>query len=158
VNRLTGRIFQVMAGIAALLIIFTVLSISCEVVLRYCFKKPLSWTVEVTEYLQVYMTFFSAAWILRHGGHVRFEILINSVSPRLAGVFFLVASLLGFVSCGLLTIFSAWVTWEQLISHTPVIKTLQIPKWLVLLPIPIGCAFLTLEFLMKMIRREAVGE
>lgn len=78
-----------MAGISAIFIISMMLSICGEVFMRYLLKKPLMWTVEISEYLQMYVTFLAAAYVLRHDGHVKLEILTGILSPGTKKVFFM---------------------------------------------------------------------
>ena len=139
-----------MAGVSAIFILFIMLSICGEVFMRYLFKRPLMWTVEISEYLQLYVAFLSAAWVLRQDGHVKLEIFTGMLGMRAQTVFFYISNSLGFAAVFIIMCFSGIVTYEQFVLQTPVIKSLEIPKWIVLIPIPAGCLFLSLEFIRKM--------
>lgn len=68
-----------MAAVSAFSILFIMFSICVEVAMRQVFNKPLMWTVEISEYLQVYITFLGAAWVLKNDSAVNFFLF------RLAG-------------------------------------------------------------------------
>lgn len=146
---LFDRIIKLMAVLSAIFIIFIMLSICGEVIMRYLFKKPLMWTVEISEYLQLYATFIGAAWVLRQDGHVKLEIVTNILGARAKNALFYIANALGLAVTAVIMCFSGIVTYEQFILQTPVIKSLEIPKWIILAPIPTGCFFLSLEFIRK---------
>jgi C4-dicarboxylate transporter, DctQ subunit len=144
-----SRVVGGMAGVAAFLILFILVSICMEVILRYFFGRPLLWTVEASEYLQIYITFLAATWVLRQDGHVNLEILLDMVGKKTKRIFYYASNTLGFVTALAIAIFSGTVTYQQLVLGTPVIKALEVPKWMVLAPIPVGCFFLTLEFMWR---------
>jgi TRAP-type C4-dicarboxylate transport system permease small subunit len=75
---------------ATLLFVGMTLAICAEVLLRYGFTSPILWVVEPSEYALLWITFLGAAWVLRHGGHVRVDILLQYLSPaalRVCGLF-----------------------------------------------------------------------
>jgi C4-dicarboxylate transporter, DctQ subunit len=144
------RLIAALADISGLFIAFIVLSVCAEVVMRYAFKYPLSWTVEITGYLQLYVAFFSAAFVLKEEGHVSLDIVIKSASPLARKRLRCVANAAGTVATGVIFCFSAATTYEALLAGTPVIKTLEVPKWLVLAPLSLGCLLLSIEFLRRL--------
>lgn len=139
-----------MAAVSAVFILFIVFSVAAEVVMRCLFHRPLAWTVEIAEYLLLYIAFLSAAWVLQRDGHVRLDFVINLFGPGTGRAFRRVSDFLCFVTTLVLMIFSAFVAYEQFHLKIPVIKTLEVPKWMVIAPIPLGCFFLVLEFLRRL--------
>jgi C4-dicarboxylate transporter DctQ subunit len=144
------RLIAALADISGLLIAFIVLSVCAEVVMRHFFRHPLSWTVEITEYLQLYAAFFSAALVLKEDGHVSLDILVKSRSP--SGKKFLrhVADALGAAGTGTIFCFSTATTYDAFLAGTPVIKALEVPKWLVLAPLSLGCLLLSIQFFRRL--------
>ena len=140
-----------MALISALCILFIALSICYEVLGRYFFQHPLMWTIEISEYLQIYFVFFSAAWVLREKGHVTLDIAVNRFGPSGRKTCAIIADILGIAVAAILCIFSGIIAYEQMLLHIPVIKSLEVPKWLIILPIPMGMFLLTVEFTVKLI-------
>lgn len=116
------------------------------------------WTIEISEYLQVYLVFFSAAWVLRQKGHVALDIVVNRFGHSGKKACAIAADILGIIVTMILSIFSGIVTYEQMALGIPVIKTLEIPKWLVILPIPAGMSLLAIEFFIKLFADIRRGE
>lgn len=140
-----------MASLSALCISFMALSICCEVIARYFFHRPLTWTVEISEYLQVYITFFGAAWVLRKKGHVTLDIAVNRFGPTGKKFCRVLTDILGIVLAATLCVFSTIVAREQFLLGIPVIKSLEVPKWLVIAPIPLGMFLVAAEYLVRLL-------
>jgi len=149
IAKLFNRVISGMAAVSTFLIIFIMLSICAEVGMRQIFNKPLMWTIEISEYLQVYVTFFGAAWVLRNEGHVRLDIFINLFKKTPRRVLYYTANLIGALTVLSLLFVSGWAVCEQYTLKTPVIKSLEIQKWIILLPLPIGSFFMFIEFVGK---------
>ena len=68
INRITWflEILSEFALLGLLLLVFH------EVVVRYVFESPTIFSVEISEYLLVFISFASAAWVLKEDRHVRF--------------------------------------------------------------------------------------
>ena len=107
------------------------------------------WTVEISEYLQIYLVFLSAAWVLRARGHVVLDVAVVHLGPRWKTRLSLFTCALGILVTVAFAIFAGQVTYEQMVLGTPVIKTIEIPKWLVIAPIPVGMTMLCAEFVVQ---------
>lgn len=153
-TRIFHSIISKMAMISTFLILFIVFSICTEVVMRQIFNKPLMWTVEISEYLQVYITFLGAAWVLRKEGHVSLNVLINNIGTMPRKILYYVSNIIGALTVLLLFFFSWWVVYEQFNLKTPVIKALEIQKWIILMPLPIGSFFMFIEFAVKIFSKD----
>ncbi len=146
-DRIFDRILDAMALIAGLFSITIMVLICYLVVMRYLFQSPPAWVLEVCEYLLIYITFLSSAWLLRNNGHVRVDILLNWLPAFAKNAMLLVTSFLGCLSCCAIAWFSLQVTIDKFERHILTIQTLRIPEWILFLIIPVGSLFLLLEFL-----------
>ncbi len=72
--------FQVLAEVA---VVALLLLVAHEVFVRYVLNAPTQFSVEISEYLLVLITFASAAWVLRRDRHVRVRFAIEAMPPRL---------------------------------------------------------------------------
>ncbi|MDD3845256.1 MAG: TRAP transporter small permease [Syntrophorhabdaceae bacterium] len=151
VGRFLSRTLDATAALSAACIAFIALSICCEVIARYFFHRPLRWTVEISEYLQIYLAFLSAAWVLRKKGHVTLDIAVDRFGPGGKRVFRIVTDILGIIVAAALSLFAAIVAAEQFLLGTPVIKSLEVPKWIVIAPISIGMFLVAIEFFVKLV-------
>ncbi len=135
-----------LAALGAVLFAFITLAISAEVVMRYGFNRPLAWVDEISEYALLWMTFLGTAWVLRQGGHVRVDILMQFFSPaalRRCGLF---SSGCGILAALVLVVFGTNVTWTAALRGSFKSTGLDLPTWMVLVVIPLGGLLLLARF------------
>jgi TRAP-type C4-dicarboxylate transport system permease small subunit len=68
-------------GLAIVFISFTVLSFA-QVIARYAFGRPITWTEEISRYLFVWVVFVGAGVAERSRAHVTLDFLVSRLSPR----------------------------------------------------------------------------
>ena len=138
-------VLNAMAVIAGLIFLFILLLVCFDVVMRYIFKNPTGWSLEVCEYLLVYLTFLGSPWLLREGGHVQVDIVLQFLPKSLVPAMKIVTGLLAVVALAVLFIFSTEAVWDLYQRGVDEIKILTIPKWVLFWVIPFGSLFLCLE-------------
>lgn len=151
VDRWLSRLENLFAGLAIVGLLFIVLAVCLEIVLRTFFNRPQTWVIELTEYVLLYITFLGTAWLLRGNGHVSVDLLTTAVGPEWQRRFGLVSAAVGLAVALVLTGFGTTITLEQM--HRGVYKptVMEFPTWLVLLVIPLGSAVLSLRFLHRLL-------
>lgn len=113
------------AALAALLVVM-----SLQVISRYVFDSPFSWTEEVSRHLYVYMVFFGASAAIRDRSHVAISMAVAYL-PRPARLAMNVL-ILGFLG---VMIWAGWkLVQRNLDVHT---VTLEIPFAIVYAVVPI---------------------
>ena len=120
-----------------------------EVVARYVFLRPTIWAADLTEYGLLWSTFLAAPWVLRRGGHVRVEILVDALAPRWQGRVGLTVSIVAALACAILAWRSGITTWSYYEKGQMLARIWQIPRFLPYLAIPVGSALLAAEFLRR---------
>jgi TRAP-type C4-dicarboxylate transport system permease small subunit len=135
-----------LAALGSAIFAFITLAICAEVLLRYGFNRPLTWVVEVSEYALLWMTFLGTSWVLRQGGHVRVDILMQFFSPAALRICGLVSAGAGILAALVLVIFGANATWTAVARGSFKPTGLDIPTWLVLVIIPVGGLLLLARF------------
>ena len=148
-ERLFERVSIALAGVAAGIVIYTVLTIDYEVVMRYFFRRPTTWVIDFTEYALLYIVFLASAWVLREEGHVKIDILLVILSPKLQRTLNTITSVIAAVACCVLFAFSLWVTWGAFAGGEILWKSTIIPKWPIYIIMPIGSLLLTVQFLIR---------
>jgi TRAP-type C4-dicarboxylate transport system permease small subunit len=143
------RIIEGMAIVAGLLLLFMMFSICYEVILRYFHFRPPTWVTEISEYILLYVTFLGAPWVLREEGHVKVDVVVSRFPLRTQRTFDMTASIIGVAVCAILVWFGAETTWDLYKRGIPVIKALEVPKFLLLGVIPFGSFFLIIQFLRR---------
>jgi TRAP-type C4-dicarboxylate transport system permease small subunit len=53
-----------------------------QVLSRYLFNSPVSWTIEICSITYVWIVFFSSVTILRPDQHITFDMLYSGLAPR----------------------------------------------------------------------------
>ena len=79
-----GRLLDAFAGAAALILFAMVIVVTADILLRNLTRTGFAWSNEVSEYALYVMTLLTAPWLLRRGQHVRIDIVLTIVPPRLA--------------------------------------------------------------------------
>lgn len=146
-NTLFDLIAALGAIFAAAILIFMTLMICYSVIMRYFFRMPLGWSNEIAEYALLYITFLGATWLLKKDGHVRVDLLLNSVGEVWRALLNAWTSLLAIAICLLITYHGTLSTIEHYQRGIPVIQSLVIAKYLLLLIIPVGTFMLLLQFI-----------
>jgi C4-dicarboxylate transporter DctQ subunit len=135
-------IFLIIAGI---MLIFLVLSVSLEVVLRYFFNSPTIWVVEIAEYILVYIPFLVGAWVLKRDGHVRMDLVLNRFSPKNQNLVNAITFFTGAVICLILTWFGLKATLFYVGYKNPTM--LMMPKSIIIAAIFVGSFLLCVQSL-----------
>lgn len=146
-----------LAALGAGIFVFITLSVCLEVLLRYGFNSPLSWVVEVSEYALLWITFLGASWVLRNGGHVRVDILLQYLSPSALRICGLVSSASGALTSLVLIVFGTNVTLTAMARGSFRQTGIDIPTWIIVVVIPVGGVLLFLRFLRMFVEYYAHG-
>ncbi len=143
------RTMEGMTFLAGLFLIFIMLAVCSDVILRTFFKVPLMWVTEVTEVLLLYITFLASAWLLRDEGHVRVDILLSRFGPRTVAFLGIVSSAIGVVVSVVLVVFGATVTWDYYQRGVYTVSVMEFPVSVILLAIPVGSLALFFQFVRR---------
>jgi C4-dicarboxylate transporter DctQ subunit len=135
--------------ISGVLILFMVFSISADVVMRYFFHSPILWVDEVAGFMQLYIGFLVAAWVLKRDGHVKMDLVVNRLNIKNQAILNAVTSLIGALVFLAIAWFSSLHTVYvfQLDHRTPTF--MRFPLFTIMVAIPLGSLLLGIEFLIK---------
>jgi C4-dicarboxylate transporter, DctQ subunit len=134
------------AALGAVLFGFITLAICAGVVLRYGFNRPLAWVDEISEYALLWMTFLGSSWVLRQGGHVRVDILMQFFSSAALRRCGLLSAAAGILAALVLVVFGVDVTWTAALRGSFKSTGLDLPTWMVIIIIPLGGLLLLFRF------------
>lgn len=143
----TDRVVDGMAVLAGLLLLFMMFSICYEVIFRFFLFNPPCWVTEISEYILLYTTYLGATWVLRQDGHVKVDILLSRMGDRHQEIMNILNSLLCSVTNLVLVWYGGAVTLEYFRKGIPVIKSLSVPKYILLVVIPLGSLMLSIQFI-----------
>ena len=96
------------------------------------------WSNEVSEDILYLLTLLAAPWLLRQGQHIRVDILLRALPPRLGWLLEWAGDLLGF-GCSLYFVWYGWTVLAASYQARAIsIKTLVTPEWWMLAPLPVA--------------------
>ncbi len=150
--RLAVQWINVATGyLGALLIVFSTVAISYEVVARYYFRQPHDWHLELNIFLLIASTFLAAAYTQQGRAHVGIEVLESLLSPGWNRWRHLAGDILSAVFCGFVS-FYAWRYFSEAWKGGWVTDSLWAPR--LFIPyffMSLGMTTLTLQFLVQIV-------
>jgi TRAP-type C4-dicarboxylate transport system permease small subunit len=156
-----GALIEALALLASLALLAMVAIICADVLTRNVavpgLPRGVAWSNEISELLLYAITLLAAPWLLREGRHIRVDIVLRALPKRAAYACEWIADVLGFVSCLWLIVYGSSAALKSLQSDAQSIKTLVMPEWWFLAPLPVCFALLAIEFVFRM-RRLARAE
>ncbi len=143
------RALTILVIVAGILLAFAWLSVVLEVVMRYFLNRPQVWVVEISEYILVWLTFLGAAWLLKEEGHVKMDLLLTRLNPRMQSLLNLITSSWCILIWLALTWYSGQVFWHSLRDGLITQTGLELPRAPIYAIIPIGSFLLFIQFLRR---------
>jgi TRAP-type C4-dicarboxylate transport system permease small subunit len=152
-----GHVLEAMIVVACILLLAMTLVIGGDVLLRNIGAGGITPSNELSEDIIYLITLLAAPGLLRHGQHIRVDIILRILPPRAGWILEWVADLTGLVCCVCFVWYGARITMASYLNNSISIKTLVLPEWWLLAPMPVAFALLTIEFVFRM-RRLGEGE
>jgi TRAP-type transport system small permease protein len=156
-----GKLLEALALLGCAVIFAMTVMICADVLLRNVRLIPgvygLAWSNELSEAMLYLVTMLTAPWLLRQGQHIRVDIVLRAVPPRLGWYFEWIADVLGLVCCLVISWYGMRATLASFKAGSLSVKTLITPEWWMLAPLPIAFLLLAIEMGFRM-RRLAVGK
>ena len=144
------RVLRAFAVIAGLLLVFSMLLVTFDVIGRYFFAAPIPWAFEITEYILLYIPFLGMAWLVRRAeGHVRIDVVLQAFGSRSQARLNFWTALLVAATCFAVAYYGIISTWGHFERGVMTNKVYQIPKFLLIMVIPAGFALTAIEFIRK---------
>ena len=143
------KILQLCAHLGGVLLVLITLSVAIDVLVRKVSNTALSGVVESSEYGIAFITFLSAAWILKQDGHPKLDLLINFLGPKPRALLNLVTSTIGAAMCLFLAYRGTLTVWDLQIRHVETASSMELPMAPLYIPICIGTLLLFVQFSRK---------
>lgn len=160
-NRLSilyTRLIEGLAALAGVTVAAVCLLIVYDVIARNLGLQPPASTVALTEYALLYFTMAAAPWLVRTRGHIVVEVLHS----RLTGNMRRVADKLTLFICigtsGVIALLAAVLAIEAFSRGEVEIRSLAMPRGWLFMPLAVGFALMTSEFVRLLMRGEAVHD
>ncbi|MGH9579181.1 MAG: TRAP transporter small permease, partial [Terriglobales bacterium] len=144
--RAWGKVLEAFALAACALVAGMTLMICADVLLRNVPLIPgvqgLAWSNELSETTLYLVTMLAAPWLLRQGGHIRVDILLRALPRAVGWVCEWASDAIALACCVCVVIYGTRATWESFSQGSITIKTLVLPEWWMLAPLPVAFALL----------------
>lgn len=110
------------------------------------------WTLDVAQYMLYIITFFGAPWVLREGGHISVEVVVEHLPAGAQRRVRRLQHLLGATVCAVLFVFSCKTLWRSAAGHVLVYQTFVFPEWYLFSIAPPVFLILSVVFLRWLLR------
>ena len=122
---------------------------------RYLFNQPLINLDELGGYAMVAIVFSGLAYTTKSHGHIRVELIISTVSPRVRRILQRAALNLGLVFASLLLAASWWLTRDYFLGDTLSETSLQTPLWIPCSVMVVGSVLFVAQMFVELLCRGA---
>ena len=155
-SHIYGRFLAALALLGCAILMAMMLVIVCDVFLRNVqlpgMPLGLAWSTEVSELMLYLITMCVAPWLLRQGQHIRVDVMLQAIPPKLAWSLEWLGDLIGLACCVVIAWYGTQAAWSSFQSGAVNIKTLVTPEWWALAPLPFVFVLLSIEMLFRMLR------
>ncbi len=157
-SRWYGRLLDGMMSAAGLLLLFMTVMIGADV---SCSATSASAACPRATNCPRTSSISSRCWprpaCCGEGQHIRIDIVLQALPPRVGWLLEWVGDVIGLVCCLIFVWYGASVAAASFFDGSISIKTLVLPEWWLLAPMPVAFALLALEFVFRM-QRLALAE
>ncbi len=159
ISRIRDASLSLLAVIGAVAILFLMIHIMSDVVLRNTINQPVPATYEiVTNYYMVALAFVPLAWLERTGGMVSVEVIDSLLSPRMTWMSDKLVALISTAIYGAL----AWVTFGAAMKSYSagtfvMAQSVPIPTWPAYFLPPLGFFLAALVTILRLFEPYARG-
>jgi C4-dicarboxylate transporter DctQ subunit len=143
-----------MALLAGILMVAMMAMIVADVVLRNLGYQSSAHFFTFTEYALLAVPCLGAPWLVREKGHIYVEILLMALSARARAVLTVLIGMLCFLVCAIVAWYGFAVTIGDFLQNEKDVRSLDMPRWMVVGFIPLSFSMMALEFLRFLVRGE----
>lgn len=143
--------------ISQFIILVMMLTTCYDVVMRYVFARPTDWSVELNAALLIFITFLSAAELVKGDQHIQMEALYSLLPPRKKRFIDFILLIISLALCVILIWLGTKLTITNYMSGIATSGTFSLPMWIPYLCIPVGSFLMGLEFLVRIARFAQTG-
>ena len=143
-----------MAALAAFLMAAMMVTICLDVLLRNLGYQSSAHFFTFTEYALLMVPCMGAPWLVREKGHIYVEILLMSLGAKARARMTMAIG----VACIALCLVLAWygfdITIRDFVNNEKDVRSLDMPRWMIVVWIPLAFSLMAVEFARFLWRRE----
>lgn len=141
-----SRMGAVLAEICLVLLLVLVFH---EVIARYVLNKPTLYSVELSEYLLIFVAFMAAGWVLQENKHVTMHSVVNLMPVKAKNLLDILTSVIVLCFCIILVWQGAKSSIMAFTGNYHSSSLLNVPLWLPYAIIPTGALLLALQMVVR---------
>jgi TRAP-type C4-dicarboxylate transport system permease small subunit len=158
--RLAGRIYDAvlygMAWLAGALMVVMMVTICIDVVLRNLGYQSSAHFFTFSEYALLLIPCLGAPWLVREKGHIYVEIVLMYLGRERRQALTRLIGVICVVVCLVLAWYGGEVTVRNFVQRDMDVRSLDMPRWLIVVFIPLSFGMMGFEFLRFLARGESV--
>ena len=131
-------------------LMFTVLLIFIQIVMRYIFHNSLSWSEELARYIFLWQIWLGASFAVKEHRHLRIEAFLN-LMPKKINKYVELLSLLIWCCFSLFLAYKGSELVIILIKRGQVSPAMRMPMFYAYSSVPVGCAFMGMRLIEEII-------
>jgi C4-dicarboxylate transporter DctQ subunit len=144
-----------MALLAGVLMVAMMAMIVADVALRNLGYQSSAHLFTFTEYFLLLIPLLGAPWLVREKGHIYIELLISALHPRARRRLVWVILALCLAVCLVLAWYGGAITVQNYVENEKDVRSFDMPRWMLMIFMPISFGMMALEFLRLLVRRES---
>ncbi|SHH94112.1 TRAP transporter small permease [Marivita hallyeonensis] len=146
VIRAYDALLYTMAFIAAVTLVWLMVSVVVSVLMRNLGMQPFAWLFTSAEYGILYMTMLGAPWLVREKGHVHIELVTAALPSALRRIVSRAVAL----ACVAVSLILAWYGLDLFLTNIERndfdVRAYYYPRWLLTITFPIAFSVMAIEF------------
>lgn len=147
VSKIYNGLIIGLAIVAGLMLAVILAGIVLDVTMRTLGYNALQWYSAIAEYCLLFSTMLAAPWLIRLKGHVVVESLYLAMPPKVR----LIMAKFAYLICIGLSMLFAYYGFLEMVeamgSQELDIRSIDMPKWILFVPFPLGFTLVAIEFL-----------
>jgi C4-dicarboxylate transporter DctQ subunit len=143
-----------MALVAGVLMVAMMAMIVTDVVLRNLGYQSSAHFFTFTEYFLLLIPLLGAPWLVREKGHIYIELLLNALPPGARRIQIRVILALCLAVCAVLAWYGGDITLRDYLQDEKDVRSFDMPRWMLMLSMPLAFGMMALEFLRLLVRGE----
>jgi C4-dicarboxylate transporter, DctQ subunit len=143
-----------MAYVAAFLMVAMMVTITLDVVLRNLGYQSSAHFFTFTEYALLVVPCLGAPWLAREKGHIYVEIALMAMPDKVRRKLTMLIGVICIAVCLVISWYGFQVTLQDYLQNEKDVRSLDMPRWMVVGFIPLSFFMMAVEFARFLWRRE----
>jgi C4-dicarboxylate transporter DctQ subunit len=154
-SRAYDAVLHGMALLAGILMVAMMAMIVADVGLRNLGYQSSAHFFTFTEYFLLLIPMLGAPWLVREKGHIYIELLTGALPPVRRRALMRGIVVLSLAVCLVLAWYGGAITVQNFMQNEKDVRSFDMPRWMLMLSMPLSFGMMALEFLRLLLRGES---